>query len=143
MQSLMIRNFRIDGVEAKRFVEPENAPREIRIDNNSSVVSITPGDKDEVKIGFKFTITYSGLGVISFEGVLFYQGRAKEILEEWGKKHRMPDDVAQEVHATIINNCIIEGVIMAKEVRLPPPIPPPAQVMQQKKGDKKDVVGYA
>ncbi len=139
----MIKNFRIDGIEAKRFVDPENAPREIRIDNNSSVVSITPLEGDELKISFKFTITYAGLGVIIFDGALVYQGRAKEVMEEWTKKHRMPDDVAQEVHGTIINNCIIEGVIMAKEVRLPPPIPPPAQVMQQKKGKKSDVVGYA
>ena len=140
----MIKMFRIDGIEAKRFIEPENAPREIRIDNNSSIISIAQVDVNEVKIDFKFTITYSGIGVITFDGILIYEGNAKEIMEEWKKKHRMPDDVAQEVHATIINNCVIEGVVIAKEVRLPPPIPPPARIMQQKKGGKKsDVVGYA
>ncbi len=139
----MIKMFRIDGIEAKRFIEPENAPREIRIDNNSSIISITQVDADKVKIDFKFTITYSGIGVITFDGIIIHEGKAKEIMEEWKKKHRMPDDVAQEVHMTIINNCVIEGVVIAKEVRLPPPIPPPAGIMKQKKGKKSDVVGYA
>ncbi|HHE75809.1 MAG TPA: hypothetical protein ENL31_01610 [Candidatus Aciduliprofundum boonei] len=140
----MIRLFRIDGIEAKRFIEPENAPHEIRIDNNSTILSISYQDEKKVKISFKFTITYSGIGMIALDGMLIYEGNAREIAEEWKKKHRMPDKVAQEVHATIINNCIIEAVWIAKEVRLPPPIPPPAQFMQQKISKKKgDVVGYA
>ncbi len=140
----MIKLFRIDGIEAKRFIEPENAPREIRIDNNSSIISITQIDANKVKVDFKFTITYSGIGVITFDGIVIYEGKTREIMDEWTKKHRMPDDVAQEVHVTIINNCVIEGVLIAKEVRLPPPIPPPAGIMQQKKGKKKtDMVGYA
>ncbi len=140
----MIKLFRIDGIEAKRFIDPENAPREIRIDNNSSIISITQVDVNTAKADFKFTITYSGIGVIIFDGILIYEGKAKELVKEWKEKHRMPDDVAQEIHGTIINNCIIEGVLIAKELRLPPPIPPPAQAMQQKsKGNKSDVVGYA
>ncbi|MCD6276487.1 MAG: hypothetical protein J7J42_07095 [Thermoplasmata archaeon] len=140
----MIKLFRIDGIEAKRFIEPENAPREIRIDNNSTILSISYEDENKVKMSFKFTVTYSGIGVITLDGILIYEGNAKEIAEEWRKKHRMPDEVAQEVHATIINNCVIEAVWIAKELRLPPPIPPPAQFMQQKQTKKKsDVVGYA
>lgn len=140
----MIKLFRIDGIEAKRFIEPENVPREIRIDNNSTILSISYEDENKVKMSFKFTVTYSGIGVITLDGILIYEGNAKEIAEEWRKKHRMPDEVAQEVHATIINNCVIEAVWIAKELRLPPPIPPPAQFMQQKQTKKKsDVVGYA
>ncbi len=140
----MIKMFRIDGIEAKRFIEPENAPREIRIDNNSSIISITQVDVNNAKVDFKFTITYSGIGVIIFDGVVIYEGNVKELMKEWKNNHRMPDDVAQEIHGTIINNCVIEGVLIAKEIRLPPPIPPPAQAMQQNpKGKKSDVVGYA
>ncbi len=140
----MIRQFRIDGIEAKRFIEPENAPREIRIDNNSTILSINYLDEKKAKISFKFTVTYSGIGMIAMEGILIFEGNAKQVTEEWKKKHRMPDEVAQEVHATIINNCVIEAVWIAKEVRLPPPIPPPAQFLQQKGGNKRsDVIGYA
>ncbi len=140
----MISMFRIDGMEAKRFIDPENAPHEIRIDNNSSIISINQVDADKAKVEFKFTITYSGIGVIIFDGTLIYEGNVKELVDEWREKHRMPDDAAQEIHGTIINNCVIEAVLIAKELRLPPPIPPPAQAMAPKKGGKKaDVVGYA
>ncbi len=141
----MIKLFRVDGLEAKRFVEPENAPREIRIDNNSTIISISNVDENRAKMDFKFTVTYSGIGVITIDGIVIYEGNAKEILNEWKKKHRMPDNVAKEVHGAIINNCIIEAVILAKEVHLPPPIPPPAQFLQGKTGKKesKNIVGYA
>ena len=144
----MIRLFRIDGIEAKRYVDPENAPKEIRIDNNSTVISVTQVDTDQAKMEFRFTVTYSGIGMITIEGIVIHEGKTSKLIEEWSKKHRMPDDVAQEVHATIINNCVIESVIIAKEVRLPPPIPPPAQAMAQnpqgKKPSKKGAIeGYA
>ena len=140
----MIKTFRIDGIEAKRFIEPQNAPREIRIDNNSTIISINRLDENTAKMDFKFTVTYSGIGVITIDGIVIYEGNAGEIIKEWKKKHRMPDEVAKEVHGTIINNCIIEAVILAKEVRLPPPIPPPAQFLQgKKKEEKRDIVGYA
>jgi hypothetical protein len=145
MLCTMISMFRIDGIEAKRFIEPENAPHEIRIDNNSSVLSIGQIDSNKAKVEFKFTITYSGIGVIIFDGTLIYEGKVKELVDEWKKNHRMPDDAAQEIHSTVINNCVIEAVLIAKELRLPPPIPPPAQAMAPpKKGNKKtDMVGYA
>ncbi len=140
----MIKMFRIDGIEAKRFIEPENVPKEIRIDNNSSVLTITQVDVDKAKMEFRFTITYSGIGMITMEGIVIYEGDIGALMNEWTKKHRMPDRVAQEVHATIINNCILESVLIAKTVRLPPPIPPPAQFVGAKKVDKRgDLEGYA
>ncbi len=141
----MIKTFRIDGIEAKRFIEPENAPKEIRIDNNSTVISITKINDSQAKMEFRFTVTYSGIGMITIDGILVYEGEVPKLIGEWKKKHRMPDEVAQEVHATIINNCTIEAVILSKEVHLPPPIPPPAGLMQQKgiKTKKGEITGYA
>ncbi len=142
----MIRLFRIDGIDARRFVEPENAPKEIRIDNNSTVMAISRINEKEARVEFKFTISYSGIGMINFEGIVIYEGNATQLSDEWTKKHRMPDEVAQEIHGTIINSCVLEAVLIAKELRLPPPIPPPAQIMQQNK-DKKHksgpIEGYA
>ncbi len=140
----MIKTFRIDAVEAKRFIEPENAPKEIRIDNNSTVVSITQINNDQARLDFRFTVTYTGIGMIAIEGIILYEGNTKELMSEWRNKHRMPDHIAQEVHGTIINNCVIESVVLAKEVHLPPPIPPPAQFMNAKKEThKRDLEGYA
>ncbi len=137
----MIKMFRIDGIEAKRYIEPENAPKEIRIDNNSTVISISKIDEKQARMEFKFTVSYAGIGVITMEGTVIYEGDVKTLMNEWTSKHRMPDEVAQEVHATIINNCVLESVILAKEVRLPPPIPPPASMMQQNKTVKNKNVG--
>ncbi len=140
----MIKTFRIDGIEAKRYIDPEQAPKEIRIDNNSTVLNVIQISENQAKMEFKFTITYSGIGMITIDGMLIYEGNVRVLIDEWSKKHRMPDNVAQEVHGTIINNCIIEGVLIAKEVHLPPPIPPPAQFMNAKKVDKKGAIeGYA
>ncbi|NPA76034.1 MAG: hypothetical protein GXO25_08160 [Euryarchaeota archaeon] len=137
----MIKMFRIDGIEAKRYIEPENAPKEIRIDNNSTVLSISQLNENEARMEFRFTVSYAGIGVITMEGTVIYAGKVKELMNEWSKKHRMPDEVAQEVHATIINNCVLESVLLAKEVRLPPPIPPPAQMMNSNKGVKHKNTG--
>ncbi len=142
----MIKQFRIDSIEAKRFIDPRSAPQHIRIDNNSSILSVHPVDEKNVKVEFKFTVTYTGIGMIAIDGTLIYTGDAKKILEEWRKSRKLPDDIAREIHGTIINNCVIESVILAKEVSLPPPIPPPAQMLQQsaqKSKEKGDVVGYA
>ncbi len=44
----------------------------------------------------------------------------------------MPPDVAQEIHTVIMSNCIPETVILARELRLPPPVPiPQVNVPQQ------------
>ena len=141
----MIKNFRLSGIEAKRFIEPENAPKEIRIDNNSTVLKISRIDDGLASVEFRFTITYAGIGMITMEGNLTYEGNVRRLMDEWVNRHRMPDDVAQEIHGTIINNCVLEAVIIAKQVHLPPPIPPPAQFMAAKKTDKMrgNLEGYA
>ena len=35
----------------------------------------------------------------------------------------MPDEVASEVLTVIMNNCIPEATMIARDLRLPPPIP--------------------
>ncbi len=37
----------------------------------------------------------------------------------------MPPAIANEIHTVIMTNCIPEAVILARELRLPPPIPIP------------------
>jgi hypothetical protein len=49
----------------------------------------------------------------------------------------MPDDVASEVLTVIMNNCIPEATMIARDLRLPPPIPiPPVQVQSAQKPGK-------
>ncbi len=141
---MRVLNFRLDSVEAKRFVAPENMPKEMRIDNNSTVLNIKAVDDGKVEITFRYTAIYGGVGVITIEGSLLLECNAKEVEKEWRTKRRMPQDVAQVVHTTVLNNCIAESFILARDVKLPPPIPPPVAMMpQQKKGkDKGSMIGY-
>ena len=37
----------------------------------------------------------------------------------------MPNEVANEIHTTIMSVCIPEAVVIARDLRLPPPIPLP------------------
>jgi hypothetical protein len=46
----------------------------------------------------------------------------------------MPPDVAQEIHTVIMTNCIPEAVLLARELRLPPPIPIPQVNVPQQPG---------
>ena len=38
---------------------------------------------------------------------------------------QLPNDVANEIHTTIMTVCIPEAVVIARDLRLPPPIPIP------------------
>ena len=141
---MKVVNFRLDSVEAKRFVSPENMPKEMRIDNNSTVLNIKAIDDGNVEITFRYTAIYGGVGVITIEGTLVLECNAKDVEKEWRTKRRMPQEVAQIVHSTVLNNCIAESFILARDVKLPPPIPPPMAIMgqQQKKGKDKPLTGY-
>ena len=44
----------------------------------------------------------------------------------WTGTQQMPNEVATEVHTVIMSNCIQEAVMIARDLRLPPPIPMPS-----------------
>ncbi len=46
----------------------------------------------------------------------------------------MPDQVANLVHNAIVSNCIPTALLIARDIRLPPPFPMP-RINVQKKGD--------
>jgi len=128
----MIRSFELSSIEAKRFLKGEAPPAEIRIDTNSTVTEIRAIDKNQALIDFRFTANYFGLGIITMEGTLLWEGDVSRLESDWKTKHKLPDESVNEIHSVIVNSCIIESVIISKEIRLPPPIPLPVQIQQQK-----------
>ncbi|MFQ6127319.1 MAG: hypothetical protein ACE5QW_00200 [Thermoplasmata archaeon] len=120
-----IKYFELLAVEGKRFYKMGEKPTNVRIDHNSSVTLITEKNKKEAAIDFRFTANYQGLGVISIEGSLIYEGDAKEIATQWRTQRKMPDKVATQVHQAIMSNCIPEAVVIARDIKLPPPVPLP------------------
>ena len=132
----MIKQFQIDSIEAKRFVKANQMPKQVRIDNNSSVININKVDENEVEVSFRFSANYTSIGIISMEGTILFDGNVDEIMSLWRDKRKMPDDMGNQVQSAILNNCLIEAWLIARELKMPPPIPPPIKMAQSSK--KKD-----
>ncbi len=133
MDSMPIKFFELNAIDGKRFTKPGEVIRNVRIDHNSTVTLITEKSDREANVDFRFTANYTGIGVIKIEGSLIYEGDATSVARQWASKGNMPDDVASEIHTTIMTNCIPEAVMIARDLRLPPPIPVP-QVNVKGKG---------
>lgn len=132
-----VKGFELTAIDGKRFFKQGDRLGNLRIDNNGTVTLVTELGETEAGVDFRFTTNYraaeSVIGLIRIEGRVVYEGEARRIVREWSGKGRMPDDVASEVLTVIMNNCIPEATMIARDLRLPPPIPiPPVQVAGQK-----------
>lgn len=123
MSRMPVKHFELLSIDGRRFSKFGEKPSNIRVNHNSQVVLINEISNREAGIDFRFTANYVGMGVINIEGKLVYEGDASAIVKLWAESRRMPDEVAKEVHGVIINNCIPEAMIIARDIRLPPPIP--------------------
>lgn len=137
---MKIRNVRLKNIEARRYLAPNEKPRQIRIDHNSTISQITATKKNQATIEFQYTASYGPLGVIKLEGTLVYENDdAQKITREWTKTRKMPNENASRIHTTIMHACVPSAVGLAKDLGLPPPIPLP----QVRLGDKaKKGKGY-
>lgn len=127
-------NALLRAVEARKFQEPQ-ANQPIRIDHNSHVSHAQREGDDRMRLEFAYTASYGALGLVKVEGTLWYQGvDAAEAAEQWEKTRNLPVEVAQQVHGAIMAACVPQAVGLAKDLRMPPPIPLP-QVRFQKPGE--------
>lgn len=125
---------RFKSIEARRY-QDGNPPAKLRVDHNSSFQSVAEDAPDRLKVEFTFTTSYGALGVIKIEGVLIHRGGdVPDALARWQEERQLSPAIAQEVHSGILAACIPEAVMLARDLRLPPPMPVP-QVRLQKKGD--------
>jgi hypothetical protein len=123
---MKIKNINLKTIEARRYTNPGERPKQIRIDHNSSFTHITNIKDDQTTIDYQYTASYGPVGVIKVEGQLTYESKdAKYIAKEWNNKRKLPDDVAGRVHTAIMHSCVPLAVGIAKDLGLPPPIPLP------------------
>jgi hypothetical protein len=124
-----IRSFDFSSVDGRRFVKPTDRWQNLRVDHNSTVTLISEVDPKQASVNFRFTANYRAaeavVGLIQIEGTLVWEGDAKGLVREWSGSGQMAPDAANEIHTVIMSNCIPEAVILARELRLPPPIPIP------------------
>ena len=122
---MTVKHFEMSMIEARRFSKIGEKIKNIRIDHNSSVTSIVEMNDKEANVSFRFTANYTSIGMIKVEGSLIFEGDAGAIANQWATENKMPDEVANQVHSVIMQNCIPVAVMLARDVRLPPPIPMP------------------
>lgn len=123
---MIIKTIKLKSIEARRYVEPDEKPRQIRIDHNSQITQVMSNEEKHLTIEFQYTASYGPIGMIKIEGTLVCEeDTAKQISKEWLETRKMPDQLASHVHTAVMHACVPEAVGIAKDLGLPPPIPLP------------------
>ena len=134
---MKIQNVQIRAIEARRYSDITSQPQKVRIDHNSNVSRVEKiGEKDGMRVDFQYTASYGPVGLIKIEGNLEYYGENIDtLIADWNNKRKMPNETAGKIHTAIMHTCVPQAVGIAKDMRLPPPIPLP-QIQVGKKQQK-------
>lgn len=130
---MQVKSFEMSVIEAKRFNKSGERISNVRVDQNSSIIQVMRLSDETVSVDFRFTANYTGMGFIKIEGQIICDGNAEAIMTEWTRDGSMPVDEANVVHNTIVANCLPTALLVARDIKLPPPFPLP-QINIQKKG---------
>ena len=123
---MKIRNIQLKSIEARRYINRNERPKQVRIDHNSTVSNISVIKDNQALIDFQYTASYGPVGMIKLEGSLLYESDdAKKISSEWNDTRKMPNQIASHLHTAVMHTCVPEAVSIAKDLGLPPPIPLP------------------
>ncbi len=130
---MKVIGYEASSIEAKRFSRPGEHLANIRIDHNSTVTQVKKVSDRTASVEFRFTANYTGLGFIKVEGSILLEGDTEALIAEWKATGSMPGEVANLVHNTVVSNCIPSALLIARDIRLPPPFPLP-RINIQKQG---------
>ncbi len=101
----------------------------INISNNILVTDVKKHDfklsgQESVRIEFKFTADYNpNIGSIVIEGetiIVDQPKKLEEVLNQWKKDKKLPDDVLAQVMNNLLTKCNVEALVVGREVGLPP-----------------------
>lgn len=124
--------FETSTIEAKRFSKPGEHLANIRIDHNSTVTQINRSSDRTASVDFRFTVNYVGMGYIKIEGTVLLEGDVDNLVREWTATSSMPNEDANIVHNVVVSNCIPTALLIARDIRLPPPFPLPRINIEKK-----------
>ena len=124
--NMKIRGIQLKSIEARRYLNRNERPKQVRIDHNSTVNQISVTSENVADIDFQYTSSYGPVGMIKLEGSLIYEDEGvKKLADEWKNTRKMPNQTASQIHTAIMHACVPEAVGIAKDLGLPPPIPLP------------------
>ncbi len=118
-------------IDGRRLLPASQVFPNMQIVTNSTVTLISESSEKEATVSFRFDTNFRGMemivAVIQIEGHLTYEGKSasRDLARQWSTTNQMPPDVASEIHSAIMMACIPEAILVAKDLRLPPPIPVP------------------
>jgi hypothetical protein len=133
-----IKSFELVSIDGKRFSKLGERIPHLRVDNNTAVTNVAAVSDKDAQMDFRFTISYVGVGMIKIEGRLLWEGDAKNIATQWSQTNALPNEVFNPVLQAIFANCMPSAVVCARDLGLPPPLPPP-QIQQMKPGKAQGV----
>jgi hypothetical protein len=123
---MKIRKIQLKSIEARRYINQNERPKQVRIDHNSTFTRVSSVKADQANVDFQYTASYGPVGMIKLEGSLLYEHNdAKKIAAGWNETRKMPNQVASQLHTAVMHSCVPEAVGIAKNLGLPPPIPLP------------------
>ena len=123
---MKIKKVQLKSIEARRYTDRDEKPRQIRIDHNSTVTQVYYVQGENANVDFQYTASYGPVGMIKIEGSLVYENKdAKQIATQWNETRKMPNQVASTIHTAVMHSCVPQAVGIAKDLGLPPPIPLP------------------
>ncbi len=123
---MLIKTLKLKSIEARRYMEPDEKPRQIRIDHNSQISQVSSMLEKHLTIEFQYTASYGPIGMIKIEGTIYCEENdAKQLAKEWQDTRKLPDQFASLIHTAVMHACVPEAVGIAKDLGLPPPIPLP------------------
>jgi hypothetical protein len=135
---MKIKNIQIKSIEARRYMDRNQKPPQIRIDHNSQISQMNVLKPTIATIEFQYTASYGAVGVIKIEGSLIYEDDdIKKIAKEWSSTRKMPNKTANHIHTAVMHTCVPEAVGIAKTLGLPPPIPLPQVRLGEQPGKVK------
>jgi hypothetical protein len=114
---------------------------QININNNIAINDVKKNDfkladQDSLKIEFEFTAKFEpNVGTIVLMGdtiIVNNPEKTQEILDQFKKDKKLPEDVLEQVMNNLLTKCNIEALVVGREVGLPPTLNMPKVKAQEK-----------
>ncbi len=119
----MIKDLELTSIDGKRFAASK--VKKVRIDLNGAITNVEKEGEDAI-VSFRYTTNYGTLGRIDMEGKVRYGGEDSEkLVSSWKENQKLEDKVARQLYGAIMGACVSEAVLIARDLRLPPPVPLP------------------
>jgi hypothetical protein len=131
-----------EKIQGKRF-DISSTPKITSVEERE----IRMGEKQKVLvIGFEFLTVYKAegnqIGEIKIVGELLYaEKNLKNVLNFWGKKNKLPEDVDIEVKNFLFRKCLSLGIFISENLQLPPPVMFPVLIPKKESEDKTRYIG--